>query len=170
MTDPVAIRIAETFNGVFLASHHTSMRGGAAEPLYEPAMGSKPAQIVFTRDYPASALHEAAHWCLAGRQRRTQRDYGYWYLPGPRDPVQREAFFRAEADVQALEAVFARTCGVRFVVSADDFDASPAELARFETIVAKRLAIRRTTLPPRARRFREALATAFAIEPLAHHG
>ena len=170
MIDPVATRIAETFNGAFLASHHTSMRGGAAEPLYEPAVGPEPAQIIFTRDYPASALHEAAHWCLAGPLRRTQRDYGYWYLPGPRDPVQREAFFHAEADVQALEAIFARTCGVRFVVSADDFDASPVELARFETIVAKRLAFRRTALPPRARRFCEALTAAFAIQPLARHG
>jgi elongation factor P hydroxylase len=170
MTDPVAIRIAETFNGAFLVSHHTTMRGGAAEPLYEPAVGPEPAQIVFTHDYPASALHEAAHWCLAGALRRTQRDYGYWYVPGPRDPVQREAFFRAEADVQAVEAIFAQACGVRFVVSADDFDASPAELASFETIVAKRLAIRRTELPPRARRFCESLTAAFATQPLSHHG
>ena len=113
MTDPVAVRIAQTFNDAFLVSHHTLMRGGAAEPLYEPAVGFRPAQIVFTYDYPASALHEAAHWCLAGAERRLRRDYGYWYVPGPRDPLQRATFFRAEADVQALEAVFARTCGVR---------------------------------------------------------
>ncbi len=93
MTDPAAARIVRTFNDTFLASHHTAMRGGAAEPLYLPAVGATPAQIVFTYDYPASALHEAAHWCLAGEQRRTQRDYGYWYVPGPRNAAQRAAFF-----------------------------------------------------------------------------
>lgn len=162
MTDPAAARIVRTFNDTFLASHHTAMRGGAAEPLYLPAVGASPAQIVFTYDYPASALHEAAHWCLAGEQRRTQRDYGYWYVPGPRNSAQRAAFFQAEADVQALEAVFAQTCGMRFVVSADDFDASPEELAQFEHDVTARLNVRRATLPLRARTFRAALAAAFA--------
>jgi elongation factor P hydroxylase len=170
MTDPIANRIAQTFNDAFLASHHTMMRGGAAEPLYEPAVGATPAQIVFTHDYPASALHEAAHWCFAGPQRRARRDYGYWYVPGPRNPLQREAFFRVEADVQALEAVFARTCGVRFVVSADDFEASPEELERFETVVTRRLAVLRTALPARARRFCDALAAAFATHADAVHG
>lgn len=167
MTDPAAARIVRTFNDTFLASHHAAMRGGAAEPLYLPAVGASPAQIVFTYDYPASALHEAAHWCLAGEQRRTQRDYGYWYVPSPRNAEERIAFFRAEADVQALEAVFAQTCGVRFVVSADDFDASAEELARFEHDVMARLNVRRTTLPSRARTFRAALAAAFGPEALA---
>lgn len=171
MTDPVASRIAQTFNGVFLASHHTLMCGGAEEPLYEPAVGSHPARIVFTRDYPASALHEAAHWCLAGPHRRTRRDYGYWYLPGPRDAQQREAFFAAEADVQALEAVFAHTCDVRFVISADDFAASSCELERFESVVAQRLAVRRAAMPLRAGRFRDALAAAFATQSfVTNHG
>ena len=169
MTDAVAARIAQIFNAEFLSSHHTLMCGGAAEPLYEPVCGPKPARIVFTHDYPASALHEAAHWCLAGPHRRTQRDYGYWYLPGPRDPQQREAFFAAEADVQAVEAVFARICGVRFVVSADDFAASSSELERFERVVAQRLIVRRAALPPRARRFRAALAAAFATGSAAGH-
>lgn len=165
MTDPVASRIARIFNREFLASHHTLMCGGAAEPLYEPAAGPKPARVVFTYDYPASALHEAAHWCLAGPRRRAQRDYGYWYLPGPRDPQQRAAFFAAEADVQAVEALFAQVCGVRFVISADDFAALPHELERFESVVAQRLAARRTALPLRARRFCDALAGAFSIQP-----
>jgi elongation factor P hydroxylase len=170
MTDPVATRIVQTFNDAFLESHHALMRGGAAEPLYEPAVGATPAQIVFTHDYPASALHEAAHWCLAGPLRRARRDYGYWYVPGPRDRLQREAFFRAEADVQALEAIFARACGVRFVVSADDFDASAEELQRFQFAIAERLSIRQTTLPRRAHRFRAALAAAFIAQSVAIHG
>jgi elongation factor P hydroxylase len=170
MTDPVAERIAQTFNGEFLASHRTLMRGGATEPRYEPAAGATPAQIVFTHDYPASALHEAAHWCLAGRLRRTRRDYGYWYVPGPRDSRQRDAFFGAEADAQALESILARACGVRFVISADDFAASPHELERFEHAIARRVAVRQAALPLRARRLRDALTIAFARQPSVIHG
>jgi elongation factor P hydroxylase len=162
MTDPIAARIAQVFNDQFFGSHHTLMCGGGTEPLYEPASGAMPARIVFTNDYPASALHEAAHWCLAGPARRLRRDYGYWYVPGPRDPRQRAAFFAAEADTQAVEAILARSCGVRFVVSADDFAAAPAELESFAQRVAERIEARRLQgLPTRGRRFRDALAAAF---------
>ncbi len=161
MTDKTAARIVRVFNAEFFKSHRTLMAGGASEPLYEPAVGSKPARIAFTYDYPASALHEAAHWCIAGIKRRRLRDYGYAYVPGPRDARQREDFFVAEADVQALEAIFAQTCGVRFVVSADDFDAPPAELVRFAAMVAERAVVRAAKLPARAQRFHDALAAAF---------
>jgi elongation factor P hydroxylase len=162
MTEPTAARIAQIFNAQFLGSHNTIMSGGAAEPLYEPAVGCRPARIVFTYDYPASALHEAAHWCLAGRVRRSQRDYGYWYEPGPRTAQQRREFFAAEAGVQALEAIFAQTCNVRFVVSADDFAASPEEIDAFRQRIEQCIAQRRQCLPERARRFCNALTRAFA--------
>ena len=164
MTDRIASRIAQIFNEAFLESHHTLMSGGGAEPLYEAAAGSTRARIVFTRDYPASALHEAAHWCLAGLVRRRQRDYGYWYIPGPRDPQQRRAFFAAEAEVQALEAIFAHACGVRFVISADDFAATPAEIDSFGRVVSELIAVRRSRLRSRARRFLDALELAFEHE------
>jgi elongation factor P hydroxylase len=162
MTDPVATRIADTFNRVFGASHRTRMVGGSAEPLYEPAGEARPAQIEFTHDYPASALHEAAHWCIAGATRRRLRDYGYSYTPGPRDPGSRAAFFARECDAQAVEALLAEACGVRFVVSADDFAASSAELEAFERNVRAAIERRRTRgLPPRAERFRTALIAEF---------
>jgi len=165
MTDPIAARISRVFNQAFVDTHQTVLCGGGAEPLYAPATDSTPARIVFTHDYPASALHEAAHWCLAGAARRRLPDYGYWYVPGPRDAQQRAAFFAAEADVQAIEAIFASACAVRFVVSADDFAAAPADLAAFESCVAQRIAARRSVgLPPRARLFYAALAAAFADE------
>jgi hypothetical protein len=162
MTEPTAARIAQVFNAQFLVTHNTMMSGGAAEPLYEPAVGSQPSRILFTYDYPASALHEAAHWCLAGRARRGLRDYGYWYVPGPRNTQQRREFFAAEAPVQALEAIFAQACNVRFVVSADDFAASPEELEEFTGHIEQRIAQRRQRLPERARSFAEALTRAFA--------
>jgi len=162
MTDAAAAHIADTFNRVFGVSHRVRMVGGAAEPLYEPATDDRPARIVFTYDYPASALHEAAHWCLAGPARRRVRDYGYSYAPGPRDPVSRAAFFASECDVQAIEALFAESCGVRFVVSADDFAAPPAELEAFERSVRAAIARRRNEgLPARAACFRDALIGEF---------
>jgi hypothetical protein len=165
MTDPSAARIAKAFNRLFFGTHRTLLRGGGAEPLYEPATCTHPARIVHTLDFPASALHEVAHWCLAGQRRRQLRDYGYWYVPGPRDPRQRAAFFSAEAEVQALEAVLASTCGVRFVVSADDFAAAPDELEQFTRVVQERIVARRLgSLPPRAAAFRAALAEEFASE------
>lgn len=162
MTDSAAVRIARAFNQTFYPTHQTVMEGGGAEPLYEPAAGRQPARIVHTYDYPASALHEAAHWCIAGPARRGQRDYGYWYEPGPRNRIQRTAFFAVEAKVQALEAVFASSCGVRFVVSADDFAATPDELARFSRIVREQIDVSLSSvLPARARRFRDALRAEF---------
>lgn len=161
MTDVQAVRIAAVFNREFAGSHRTVMVGGGVEPLYLPARGVEPALVVFTRDYPASALHEAAHWCIAGAMRRQQRDYGYWYVPGPRDPDRRRAFFAAELDVQALEAEFARVAGVEFVVSADDFDAPPAELEAFALRVGVRSAAYRCVIPERAAAFRAALAAEF---------
>jgi elongation factor P hydroxylase len=169
MTEPTAARIAQVFNAEFLDSHNTLMSGGAAEPLYEPAVGCQPSRIVFTHDYPASALHEAAHWCLAGRVRRSRRDYGYWYVPGPRTAQQRRAFFAAEAQVQALEAIFAQTCNVRFVVSADDFAASPEEIDEFRQRIQECIAHRRKCLPERARRFCDALTRAFSNAPAPEH-
>lgn len=162
MIDAQAERIAAVFNLEFAVSHRTRMVGGGAEPLYIPATQTRPALVVFTRDYPASALHEAAHWCLVGSRRRQQRDYGYWYVPGPRDAQQRRAFFAAELDVQALEAIFAAVAGVRFVVSADDFDAPPDELGQFAADVQQRAAKRtRGLLPARAERFVAALKAEF---------
>ena len=158
MNDIAAARIAAVFNRQFASSHRTVMVGGSVEPLYLPVRGIEPALVAYTHDYPASALHEAAHWCLAGPARRQLRDYGYWYLPGPRNPEQRRAFFAAELDVQALEAEFARVAGVKFVVSADDFEAPAHELEAFMQCVCLRSAAYRRHLPDRAARMRDALA------------
>jgi elongation factor P hydroxylase len=158
MNEMAAARIAAVFNRQFADSYRTVMVGGSVEPLYLPVRGSEPALVAYTRDYPASALHEAAHWCLAGPSRRQRRDYGYWYVPGPRNAEQRRAFFAAELDVQALEAEFARVAGVKFVVSADDFDAPVRELEAFVRSVCERSAVLRRQLPRRAAQMRAALA------------
>jgi len=63
----LAEQICETFNRCFVQSH-TKLVGGASEPLYEP--GKQEARVYFREDYASSALHEIAHWCIAGADRR----------------------------------------------------------------------------------------------------
>lgn len=103
---------------------NTCLRGGAEEPYYRPAEGADACHLVeFTRDYPASALHEAAHWCVAGAARRQLPDYGYWYAPDGRSAEQQAEFERVEIKPQALEWIFSQACGLKFRVSADNLDA-----------------------------------------------
>lgn len=158
-----AAQIAAVFNRLFRPTHLTELRGGGDEPLYLPATASAPAQIIYTKDYPASALHEAAHWCLAGDRRRRLVDYGYWYVPPPRTPAEQRTFFRHELRVQALECLLAAAVGLPFRVSHDDPAAAGAEVARFEAeVLAEARQLEQSGLPERAARFRAALAAEFA--------
>ena len=61
------------------ARYPVRLVGGFEEPLYLPATDDCVAEIRFRSDYPSSALHEVAHWCLAGERRRALEDFGYWY-------------------------------------------------------------------------------------------
>ena len=70
------------FRATFFHSYATVLEGGADEPVYRPG---NPHRICYTRDYFRSALHEIAHWCVAGPRRRRLDDYGYWYAPDGRD-------------------------------------------------------------------------------------
>ena len=75
------------FNREFALSDKTILIGGATEPYYQPG---SPHRIYFRADYVRSALHEVAHWCVAGRRRRQLPDYGYWYSPDGRDAEQQQ--------------------------------------------------------------------------------
>jgi len=119
--------IADRFNRSAGQRYRTVLVGGAAEPLYLPAAPGRCAEIHYTRDYAQSALHELAHWCIAGKARRTLVDYGYWYQPPPRDHAARDRFFAVESRVQGLELLFARVTGVRFHVSVDDPGSDPGD-------------------------------------------
>ena len=113
--------LVEEFNGLFLSGHNTCLVPGGEEPLYRPA--GEPGhyhQIVFTRDYAASALHEVAHWCIAGADRRKLVDYGYWYKES-RNADQQLAFEQHEAKPQALEWIFSQGAGIQFRLSVDNF-------------------------------------------------
>jgi elongation factor P hydroxylase len=149
------------FNDLFAASEKTILIGNAEEPIYLPADDTnKFHRVIFTRDYFASALHEIAHWCLAGDARRQQIDYGYWYFPEGRSAEQQKLFEDAEIKPQAIEYLFAMAAGSRFLVSQDNFTpghgSSPEEFTRRVTEQAQIFLAH--GLPERARLFRECLA------------
>ncbi|MFU8817688.1 MAG: elongation factor P hydroxylase [Pseudomonadales bacterium] len=132
--------IAARFNSHFAAGRHGGgaavLIGGAAEPLYLPATSQRPAIIRYTLDYPQSALHEIAHWCLATPQRRALVDYGMWYLPPPRSARDQARFYAAEVPVQALEMLMAGACGLHFHCSVDNPGVDdPAARSDFEARV-----------------------------------
>lgn len=112
----------DAVNQQILADYNTRILDGFAEPFYRAAVGNAPAEIRFTRDYERSALHELAHWCVAGHARRLQDDYGYWYVPDGRDAAQQQRFFQVEIKPQAIEKHFCQALELPFEVSADNLD------------------------------------------------
>ncbi|QGX38548.1 hypothetical protein E2H98_02270 [Permianibacter aggregans] len=108
------------FNQTFADSENTILVGGGAEPEYLPATDIEPARIIFREDYAASALHEIAHWCVAGAERRKLHDFGYWYEPDGRSAEQQRLFEQVEVKPQALEWMFSLAAGMKFHLSADN--------------------------------------------------
>ena len=140
------------------------MRGGFDEPVYLPAghadlIDPGVAEVRYTHDYVASALHEAAHFCVAGARRRGFVDYGYEYIPPPRAAAAKARFFALEAKAQALESIFAAVVGIPFRPSLDDLTATSTDLRTFRGSIAiarDRLEVRGLTRS--ASRFRSMLA------------
>lgn len=126
------------FNQTFSNSHRTRLVGGGKEPEYIPATNDiDDHRIIFTQDYFSSALHEVAHWCIAGEQRRQQVDYGYWYAPDGRTPEQQQQFEKVEVKPQAIEWLFSRSCGIRFRLSADNLTSDLAVSDSFKQAVCR---------------------------------
>ncbi|MEM1031060.1 MAG: elongation factor P hydroxylase [Myxococcota bacterium] len=151
-----AWEIENAFNACFRVSHCTVLRGGADEPVYAPSRDPirAPHVIRYREDYVQSALHEVAHWCLAGRSRRLRPDYGYWYAPDGRTPAQQAAFERVEVKPQALEWVFAEAAGVTFSLSADNLEGNSTPSHQFASAVsAQRARYLCDGLPQRAKVF-----------------
>ena len=117
--------IIQLFDGLFLNTENTILLGGADEPLYIPSKtASAPHRLIFRENFISSALHEIAHWCIAGKQRRLQPDFGYWYQPDGRNIDQQAQFEAVEIKPQALAWIFAYACGQTFTPSADNIYAS----------------------------------------------
>jgi hypothetical protein len=86
--------LERVFDDCFSVDYRTILIGGGSEPVYLPSgdLTLKPHRIIYREDFFASALHEVAHWCLAGTRRRLLEDYGYWYRPDGRNREEQEAF------------------------------------------------------------------------------
>ena len=150
------------FNRTF-EDFNTRLVLGDDEPIYIPEGSEKPYhQIVFAHGFFSSALHEIAHWCIAGEKRRLLEDYGYWYCPDGRDAAQQADFEKVEIRPQAIEWAFTEAAGRKFQVSTDNLNGAEPDREGFTRNVAAQLALYKAHgFPPRAERFINALATTF---------
>jgi hypothetical protein len=170
VTGHFAQDLQRLFDQQFRASYNTCLLGGGDEPVYLPADQQHPChRLVYRHDYFASALHEIAHWCIAGPRRRLQVDYGYWYLADGRDNAQQARFEAVEAEPQALEWIFAAACDFPFRVSDDNLHGQGHDNRAFkQAIHARLLRYCDAGLPHRAEQFRLLLCrfygTSLALE------
>ncbi|MBW8190414.1 elongation factor P hydroxylase [Neiella marina] len=156
------------FNQTF-ACLNTILVKGDGEPLYLPAAGEMPAQVIFAHGYFASAMHELAHWCLAGETRRQLEDYGYWYCPDGRDADQQAAFENVEIKPQAIEWAFMCAAGRPFRVSSDNLNGAQSDRLGFQHRVhAQALRYLTDGFPPRAQQWLDALQQHYQTAPLQH--
>jgi elongation factor P hydroxylase len=157
--------LCSVFDQQFRGSCQTCLLGEGAEPVYLPADSEHPLhRLVFRLDYFASALHEIAHWCIAGEQRRTQVDYGYWYHADGRSASQQASFENIEAKPQALEWIFAKACNFQFRPSADNLNGEQIDDSGFkQAICVQAHRFCRLGLPHRAAQFRLALCQFYGV-------
>jgi elongation factor P hydroxylase len=173
LEDPfIAARLEDVFDACFASRWYTRLVGGAEEPFYQPAtVDGDPHVLHYRHDYFASALHEVAHWCIAGERRRQQLDFGYWYAPSGRSLEQQRAFEMLESKPQALEWFFSRACGYRFQVSQDNLQMTAGETscatAFRRGVLEQALIWQETGLPERAGIYYSALCREFgtAVPP-----
>jgi len=151
--------LVRLFNHCFMQSHQTILAYGGEEPLYVPANEAQPYHtIFFAHGFFNSALHECAHWLIAGKERRKLVDYGYWYMPDGRNSAQQMLFQQVEVKPQALEWILAQAAGSRFHCSFDNLNGEEGDYTAFNTAVTQQmLAYQKNGLPARARLFHQAL-------------
>ncbi|MGY5616182.1 elongation factor P hydroxylase [Vibrio cincinnatiensis] len=157
------------FNQTFFTDYQTQLELGGEEPIYLPANEQTPYhRIIFARGFYASALHEIAHWCVAGPQRRLLEDFGYWYEPDGRSAEVQAEFERVETRPQAYEWIFAQSAGFPFTVSCDNLngDIEPDRLAFMHKVHQQVLALLKQGLPLRVKRLSDALRQHYARPPL----
>lgn len=138
--EPCVFEFAQRFDQCF-SNYNIRLKPGADEPFYQAASTSSPAIIYSNRDFFSSALHEVAHWCIAGFKRRQQNDYGYWYEPDGRSPAHQSEFFEVEIKPQALEWAFHIASQIPFRLSLDNLNQTldVGEIKKFQRAVFEQL-------------------------------
>lgn len=117
--------LIQLFDQCFYKSFNTRLIRGENEPIYLPANAQTPYHsVIFAHGYYASALHEIAHWCLAGEKRRLLEDYGYWYAADGRNKAEQQAFEQVECKPQAIEWLLSSAADFKFRVSCDNLNGS----------------------------------------------
>jgi elongation factor P hydroxylase len=159
MREPQIDDLIRLFNGLFLDDYNTELVAGDDEPIYLPADAEHPHhRIIFAHGFFASALHEIAHWCVAGAKRRTLVDFGYWYKPDGRTAEEQAEFERVEVLPQAYEWILSESAGHRFHFSADNLSAGIGASDHFmRNVHARVLLLLEQGLPERVERLSRAL-------------
>lgn len=155
--------LIDLFDATFFNAYQTRLIRGEDEPVYLPANNEVTHhRIVFAHGFFASALHEIAHWCVAGKARRLLEDFGYWYCPDGRDAEQQQAFESVEVKPQALEWCFSVAAGFPFQVSVDNLSGEAGDRFAFQQRVFEQVqTYLQKGLPKRAAMFVTALHEAF---------
>ncbi|MBS0626804.1 MAG: elongation factor P hydroxylase [Verrucomicrobia bacterium] len=155
------------FNDCFLEKYNTVLVKGTDEPIYLPANENQMHHsIFFAHGFFASALHECSHWLIAGNERRTQVDFGYWYIPDGRTSSEQTLFQSVEIKPQALEWILSTATGYRFYPSIDNLNGSESDTYTFKLNVYRQVKTYcEKGLPDRARIFREALCQFYKTKP-----
>jgi elongation factor P hydroxylase len=162
--EPAAQKIMTVFNARFGASNDpTVLLPGSGDPEYRPGKGTdKPNRIYFAHGFAASALHEVAHWSIAGAARRLLVDYGYWYVPDGRSIEQQKEFFEFEAKPQALEWLFSLASDLPFFISCDNLNGPEGAVYEMRNRVCEQAKLYLSRgLPRRAELFIQDLSCAF---------
>jgi len=155
-TEPIHVsKIQSLFHEAFFETYRVELLSGTPEPFYRAAKTRDEINQIFSRsDFIRSALHEIAHWCVAGSVRRKQDDYGYWYSPDGRDLQRQKEFEDGEAKPQAIEKAFCEVLEIPFQVSVDNLKLTDYDTSSFEKKVDEELKrLRREGFPKRAEQF-----------------
>lgn len=160
------------FNLCFKEKYNTQLVKGDEEPIYLPADEHHPHHsIYFAHGFFSSALHECAHWLIAGKERRKQIDFGYWYEPDGRNAEQQRLFQKVEVKPQAMEWILSVAANHRFRVSIDNLNGTEIESESFKNAVYQQvLAYCQKGLSLRAGLFRQALCRFYGTEEILSAG
>lgn len=161
--------LIQIFNQCFEKTYQTRLVRGLDEPIYLPKNEQQSHhQIHFAHGFFSSALHECAHWLIAGKNRREQEDYGYWYIPDGRSAEEQQLFQSVEIKPQALEWLLSRAASYRFQFSIDNLSGAPADIEQFQqNVYQQALRYQREGLPFRAQIFHAALLRYYKVFEIA---
>jgi len=166
-----ADEIISLFDLLFGEPQNTVLRHAKKDPEYLPCDAFNPQnRVLFANKFATSALHEISHWCIAGKERLLQVDYGYWYEPDGRSPQQQERFLNFEANNQGLEWILAIACNIDFHISTDNLDCNETDRLKQNQefalkVLYSTLNYLERGLPPRAKMFVEGCWDQFGTKP-----